>query len=184
MKALIVVDVQNDFCPGGALPVPHGNEIIPDINTLANKFENVVFTADSHPKGHCSFKENGGVWPAHCVKGTNGVNFHKDLNVTLSDLIIQKGQNIKADSYSAFADDDGEETALAAILRAREIEEVYICGLAYEFCVAFTAKDAIKNGFKTTVIHDACRGITKEGIESAKEEMESLGIKFCSIGEL
>lgn len=177
-KALIIVDVQNDFCPSGALPVPEGDQIIPLINLLIEEFDCVVFTADTHPKNHCSFKENGGIWPVHCVNNTEGHKLHKDLNGGMNDLYILKGQNSKADSYSGFCDNDGTETMLASILKAREIEEVFICGLAYEYCVAFTAKDAIKYGFKTFVVSQACKAITKEGAEKATKEMKELGIEF------
>lgn len=182
-KALIVVDVQNDFCPGGALAVPRGNEVVPEINSLEDLFGFIIFTQDWHPKNHCSFKEQGGSWPKHCVQGTWGANLHQDLLVPDDDhLFVCKGFEQKRDAYSGF---DGNLN-LKMMLEEREIISVYVCGLATDYCVKATALDAKKLGFETFVIIDACRGVeVKPGdIDGAVEEMQKAGVKIIEAKEL
>lgn len=179
-RALIVVDVQNDFCPGGALAVPDGDAVVPVINRLAASYDTVVLTQDWHPAGHRSFASShpGQVpfasitlpygpqvlWPDHCVQGTNGAELHPDLAVPHARLILRKGTNPAIDSYSAFTEADRvSDTGLAAWLRAVGVTAVDVCGLATDFCVAWTALDAAKAGFSVRVLGDACRAIDLDG---------------------
>ena len=191
---LIVVDVQNDFCPGGALEVKHGDEIVPLVNQLARKFENVVVTQDWHTPGHVSFASthsgkkpfestklaygNQVLWPDHCVQGTPDASLHKDLALPKAQVIIRKGFHQDTDSYSAFTEADGKtSTGLAAYLKARGINSVYVCGLATDFCVSWTALDARKAGFKAAVIEDATRGIDLNGsLKAAWAQMAKAGV--------
>ncbi|MEW5862716.1 MAG: bifunctional nicotinamidase/pyrazinamidase [Pseudomonadota bacterium] len=192
---LIVVDVQNDFIPGGALAVPRGDEVVPVINRTAARFENVVLTQDWHPKGHASFASSHPgrkpfetitlaygpqvLWPDHCVQGTSGAALHEDLAVPHAQLIVRKGHHRDIDSYSAFLEADRKTpTGLAGYLRERGFTRLYVCGLATDFCVAWTALDARAAGFETTVIEDACRAIDLEGsLEKAWREMARAGVK-------
>jgi len=181
-KALVVVDVQNDFCPGGALPVPCGDEVISVINKIVNEFNVVVLTRDWHPNGHCSFKEQGGLWPVHCVGGSNGALLRVNIN-EYTDEIFDKGTRKDYDSYSGFGN-EYENTGLEDYLKEKEVDEVYICGLATDYCVKATALDAQKKGFKTYVIIDACRGVEVHNgdVVKAIDEMKNVGIKIiCSI---
>jgi nicotinamidase/pyrazinamidase len=152
--ALIVVDVQNDFCPGGALAVPHGDEVVPPINRLLEYPWLRVATKDWHPPGHCSFKEQGGPWPVHCVQGTPGAEFHPQLDAAKIQVVITKGSRPDRDAYSGF---DGTE--LANILRDKGIKRVVVCGLATDYCVRATAQEALKEGFEVLVVEDAIRGV-------------------------
>ncbi|HMF29717.1 MAG TPA: bifunctional nicotinamidase/pyrazinamidase, partial [Candidatus Cybelea sp.] len=171
---LIVVDVQNSFMPGGSLAVPRGDEVVPIINALAKRFANVILTQDWHPPSHRSFASSHRekkpfdvvnlaygeqvLWPDHCVQGTSGAALHAELDIAHAQLVIRKGHQREVDSYSAFIEADGTtRTGLAGYLRDRGIEEVYICGVATDFCVAYTALDARKLGFAATVIEDATR---------------------------
>jgi nicotinamidase/pyrazinamidase len=192
---LIVVDVQNDFIPGGALAVPRGDEVVPVINRTAARFENVVLTQDWHPRGHASFASSHPgrkpfetitlaygpqvLWPDHCVQGTSGAALHEDLAVPHAQLIVRKGHHRDIDSYSAFLEADRKTpTGLAGYLRERGFTRLYVCGLATDFCVAWTALDARAAGFETTVIEDACRAIDLEGsLEKAWREMARAGVK-------
>jgi len=179
-EALIVVDVQRDFCPGGALAVPEGDAIVPVVNRLARQFAHVILTQDWHPPGHASFASaHPGrrpfetielaygpqtLWPDHCVQGTEGAAFHPALEVTGAELIVRKGYHAGIDSYSAFRENDRKTpTGLAGYLRERGFERVTLCGLATDFCVSFSALDARAAGFETTVVLDACRGINLDG---------------------
>lgn len=192
-SALIVVDVQNDFCPGGALAVPGGDEIVPIVNDLASTFDNVVLTQDWHPAGHASFASTHGkelfdvvmmpygvqtMWPDHCVQGTAGADFHPGLHVPHAQLVIRKGFRGGVDSYSAFNEADGTPTGLAGYLRERGIERVCVVGLATDFCVAWTAVNAREAGFEATVIEKACRGINVEGrtLDVAWTQMSQAGV--------
>jgi nicotinamidase/pyrazinamidase len=152
--ALIVVDVQNDFCPGGALAVPGGDEVVPVINNLMPRFEHVLATQDFHPPGHSSFVEQGGPWPVHCVQGTNGAALHPQLNEGGLDEIVQKGTDPATDGYSGFAGTD-----LAQRLRDRGIRRVFIAGLATDYCVQATAIEATEHGFEAVVLTDAIRAV-------------------------
>jgi nicotinamidase/pyrazinamidase len=178
--ALIVVDVQNDFCPGGALPVAGGDEVIPAIHRIAPRFEHILLTQDWHPPGHCSFASSypgrkvGDVvsvagreqrlWPDHCVQGTWGAELHPDLRLPQAELILRKGFRKEIDSYSAFFE-NGHTTAtgLQGYCRERGLERMFFAGLAYDFCVAFSALDARRGGFVAVVVRDACRAIDVEG---------------------
>jgi len=178
-RLLLIVDVQNDFCPGGALPVPSGEEVVPVINRIMEKYDYVIATRDWHPKETEHFKK----WPLHCVRGTKGAEFHRDLNLEKVDRIVSKGTGNKDDGYSAFESSDFN---LKDFIRSKGIKEVHISGLATEYCVKETALDAVRNGFETYVIIDAVRGIeAKEGdIESAKDEMQAAGVKFLRSEEV
>lgn len=192
-KALLVVDVQNDFCPGGALAVPGGDAIVPVINQMMAHYETVILTQDWHPQGHSSFASShldkspfdtttmpyGAqvLWPDHCVQGTNGAAFHADLR-TDADLIIRKGFRPQIDSYSAFFENDqSTPTGLFGYLKERNIKDLTLVGLATDFCVAFSALDAARLGFSVQVELDACRAIDMEGsLKAALEKMQNAGI--------
>lgn len=186
--ALIVVDVQNDFCPGGALPVPNGDAVIEIILRMALRFEHIVLTQDWHPPGHCSFASSypgrkpfdtvtlaGGqqrLWPDHCVQGTRGAALHPALRLDRAELILRKGFRKEIDSYSAlFENDHTTPTGLAGYCRERNLTRMFFAGLAYDFCVGFSALDARSAGFEAVVIRDACRAIDVEG-SVAKMEAE------------
>ncbi|MFO8029378.1 MAG: bifunctional nicotinamidase/pyrazinamidase [Cyclonatronaceae bacterium] len=198
MKALLVVDVQNDFCPGGALAVPEGDQVVPLINRLTGHFDVILNTQDWHPSGHHSFasshegKEPFDVvkmdygdqvlWPDHCVQGSPGSRFHPDLDITSSQLIVRKGFRKEIDSYSAFFENDQKTvTGLAGYLKDRKIDTLYVTGLAADFCVKWTVLDAIKLGFQVNVVEDAVRGIDLDGsLEQAWDEMTRAGAKTTS----
>ncbi len=193
MNVLILVDIQNDFLPGGSLAVPHGDEIIPLVNKLIEKFPLVLATQDFHPKGHKSFASYHGkkpgeiirlgnfdqvLWPDHCVQGTYGSEFPSKLNMKKVGKIFQKGKNPDIDSYSGFFDNDHvNSTGLYDFLRRNKIINLYLAGLATDYCVKYTALDALKLGFHVFIIKDACRGIDlKTGdVENALEEIKKLG---------
>jgi nicotinamidase/pyrazinamidase len=195
MQCLIVVDVQNDFCPGGALAVPKGDEVVPVINRFAARFDNVVFTQDWHPRGHASFASSHPgkkpfetvelpygaqvLWPDHCVQGTRGAAFHEGLEPGKAQLVIRKGFHRDIDSYSAFLEADRKTTTgLAGYLKERGLKSLFVCGLATDFCVAWTALDARKAGFEVSVIEDACRAIDLEGsLKRAWAQMAAAGVK-------
>ena len=179
-KALIVVDVQNDFCPGGSLAVAGGDDIIPVINSISGEFDALYFTLDYHSINHCSFVGNGGEWPEHCVAGTRGAQFHDSLlRCQPGATYISKGAYPDIDSYSAFWDNEKKyQTPLADALRHGGIMDVYICGLATDYCVKFTAMDAIGEGFSTTVILNACRGVDPKTTTLAITEMKAAGVKI------
>jgi nicotinamidase/pyrazinamidase len=194
-SALIVVDVQNCFVPGGTLPVKQGDEVVPIINRIAGAFQNVVLTQDWHTPGHASFAStwNGKkpfdtttlaygqqvLWPDHCVQGTADAELHKDLKIPHAQLIIRKGFRKDIDSYSAFAEADRKTpTGLAGYLKQRKINKVFITGLATDFCVAWTALDARKEGLETYVVEDACRAIDLNGsLQRAWSDMKGKGVK-------
>ena len=194
-NALIVVDVQNGFCPGGNLAVANADQIIPCINALGRVFQNIVITQDWHPATHVSFAANHAgkqdyeqiqlsygeqvLWPVHCVQGTADAELHPDLDLPTAQLIIRKGFHEQIDSYSAFMEADRKTTTgLAAYLKAREIDTVYIVGIATDFCVAWTAIDACKLGFSTYVIEDATKAIDLNGsLEQAWQQMLAQGVQ-------
>lgn len=191
---LIVIDVQNDFCPGGALGVPGGDEVLPLVNRLIAAHDHVILTQDWHPAGHSSFASShagqspfGSVkmpygeqtlWPDHCVQGTAGAEFHRDLAWTKAELVIRKGFRTAIDSYSAFYENDhATPTGLAGYLRERGFTALAIVGLATDFCVAYSALDAARLGFATTVVTDACRAIDLGGsLAIAEEQMRKAGV--------
>ena len=195
--ALIVIDVQNDFCPGGALEVPQGDEILRGINALMPEFDAVVLTQDWHPAGHSSFasSHDGNVpyevvtmpygpqvlWPDHCIQGSIGAQFHPDLQTDRADLIIRKGFNPEIDSYSAFFENDhSTPTGLEGYLRTRGIERLTMVGLALDFCVNFSAVDAAKLGFKVDVRENLCRAIDLDGsLANAREGMRAAGVTLA-----
>ena len=196
MHALIVIDVQNDFCPGGALAVPNGAEIVPGINALMPAFDAVIFTQDWHPAGHSSFASTHNaapmtqaqmpygpqvLWPDHCVQGSDGAAFHPGLNTTAADLIIRKGYNPQIDSYSAFFENDKTTpTGLMGYLQTRGISNVTLVGLATDFCVAYSAVDAANLGLTVQVKLDLTRAIDFDGsLQSAKDTMQTTGVQFA-----
>ena len=199
--ALIVVDVQNDFCPGGRLAVQKGDEVVPLVNELAKRFENVVLTQDWHPPGHQSFANSHPgsrpfdsiklaygeqvLWPDHCVQGSDGAALHKDLAVPHAQLVVRKGWRKDVDSYSAFLEADRKSrTGLEGYLDERGIKRVFVCGLATDFCVAWTALDARKLGFDCGVIEDACRAIDMQGsLAVAWEKLEKAGVARVRCGD-
>jgi nicotinamidase/pyrazinamidase len=194
-SALIVIDVQNCFLPGGSLAVKDGEQVVPIINRLAKSFANVVLTQDWHTPGHVSFATTHSgkkpfetvnlpygkqvLWPDHCVQGTESASLSKDLAVPHAGLVIRKGFNKNVDSYSAFTEADGKTTTgLAAYLKARKVKRVFLAGLATDYCVAWSALDARKAGFETYVIEDACRGIDLQGsLAKAWTDMTKAGVK-------
>ncbi|ANT60323.1 nicotinamidase [Salipiger sp. CCB-MM3] len=200
MHALIVIDVQNDFCPGGALAVPGGNEIVQPINALMAEAEAVVLTQDWHPAGHSSFASSHPgkapmeltempygpqvLWPDHCVIGSAGAAFHPALDTDRADLIIRKGYNPAIDSYSAFFENDRRTpTGLEGYLRSRGIEALTMVGLATDFCVNYSALDAARLGFDVSVRMDLCRAIDFDGsLDAARAAMIGAGVRLASLG--
>ncbi|WP_029554322.1 bifunctional nicotinamidase/pyrazinamidase [Verminephrobacter aporrectodeae] len=199
---LIVVDVQNGFIPGGALPVVRGDEVVPVVNRIATAFENVVITQDWHPPGHASFASaHAGkkpfdstrlaygqqvLWPDHCVQGSEDAALHRDLQLPRAQLILRKGFHPHVDSYSAFTEADRKTTTgLAGYLRQRGIRRVFVAGLATDFCVAWTALDARRLGFEAHVIEDACRAIDLDGsLSAAWKQMLARGVRRIQSGDL
>lgn len=202
-KALIIIDVQKDFCPGGALAVPEGDEIISRINKLSGRFKRVIATQDWHPAGHISFAVNHPgkkefdvieykgteqvLWPSHCVSGTPGADFHSGLNTDSVDLILRKGSNPEIDSYSAFRENDKSTlTGLEGYLKTLGIKETYLCGLALDYCVFFSAIDSMELGFDTYVIVDGTKGIDSPqgNIDKSLAVMRKKGIKIIKSDDL
>ncbi len=198
-SALIVIDVQNDFCPGGALAVPRGDAIIPAVNRLIATADLVVLTQDWHPRGHGSFASSHAgrqpfetitvaygpqtLWPDHCVQGTLGAAFHSALNATPAALVVRKGMRAAVDSYSAFFENDRRTaTGLDGWLRSRGVDRVLLCGLAYDFCVAYSALDAARLGFATAVVEDACAAIDLNGGRAVQETaMRAAGVDIQTV---
>ena len=192
--AFVVIDVQNDFCPGGALEVPDGDAVVEKINRLADKFRVKVFTQDWHPSDHASFAANHAgkqpfdtvdlsygtqvLWPRHCVQGTQGAEFHADLKTSKADVIVRKGFRAEIDSYSAFFENDRETpTGLDGYLRSRSVGKIFCAGLATDFCVRYSAVDAVRLGFEVILIEDACRAIDLDGsLGAAMKEMRELEV--------
>ena len=196
-EALIVIDVQNDFCPGGALAVAGGDQIIPRINALMDEFQTVVLTQDWHPVNHASFAANHAgaapfsltempygpqvLWPVHCVQGTPGAAFHPDLRTDPAQLVIRKGFRPGIDSYSAFFENDRRTaTGLEGYLRSRGITGLVLVGLATDYCVAYSAMDAARLGFAATLLEGACRAIDLDGsLASARSETLAAGVVWA-----
>jgi len=194
--ALLVIDVQNDFCEGGALAVSEGASIVPEINKMMATAENIVLSQDWHPKSHQSFASNHTnqqpyaliempygpqvLWPDHCIQGSKGAEFHEHLNVDRADLIIRKGFRAQIDSYSAFFENDKKTvTGLDGYLSARDIKAVTIVGLALDFCVYYTAMDARKLGYEVNVVQSACRAIDLNGsLDDALSAMKNAGVSL------
>ncbi len=199
---LLVVDIQNDFCPGGSLAVPAGDEIVPLVNRLAAKFQHVVLTQDWHPAGHSSFASvHPGrkpfeivtlpygpqvLWPDHCVQGSSGAEFHAGLNIPRAELIIRKGYRHAIDSYSAFFENDRKTpTGLAGYLRERELRRVFVVGLALDFCVRFSVEDGHQRGFDMVVIEEATRGIDLDGsIDAARRAFAERSIRAVAVDDI
>jgi nicotinamidase/pyrazinamidase len=199
--ALIVVDIQYDFLPGGSLAVAGGDEIVAPVNALARRFDNVVLTQDWHPAGHVSFASSHPgrqpfetieldygpqvLWPDHCVIGTQGADFSSVLDIPHAQAVIRKGFRPGIDSYSGFADNDHKTTTgLAGYLRERGIRRIYVVGLATDFCVSWTAEDGIKAGFEAVVIEDATRPIDANGsLEAAWERMNKLNVTRARLAD-
>lgn len=202
-SALILIDIQNDFCPNGALAVNEGDQIIPIVNKLQEKFETIIATQDWHPTDHKSFavnhegksvgeiiklgETNQILWPVHCTQNSFGSEFSKELKTEKLTKIFQKGMNKEIDSYSGFFDNDHKsETGLNDYLKENNIEELYITGLATDYCVKFTTMDALSLGFKVNLVVDACRGVNlSDGdVEKAIEEMKKAGAKIITSDEV
>ena len=201
-SALIVIDVQNDFCPGGALAVPKGDEVVRPINRLIEAFEHVVLTQDWHPRSHSSFASSHAgqapfsniampygeqtLWPDHCVQGTKGAEFHRDLIWTKAELIVRKGFRTAIDSYSAFFENDrATPTGLGGYCKERGLTRLVLAGLATDFCVAYSALDSALLGFEVTVAMDACRAIDLGGsLKSAEERMRAAGVTLTESAAL
>ena len=196
-EALVVIDLQNDFCPGGALAVPGGDEIVAPINALLDEYQVRVFTQDWHPKGHSSFASSHAgkapydvidmpygpqvLWPDHCVIGTDGAEFHPRLNVDRADMVIRKGFRASIDSYSGFFENDHTTpTGLEGYLRIRGVDTLLLCGLTTDFCVNYSAVDAAKLGFKVTVIESLSRAIDLQGsLAAARSGMTEAGVTLA-----
>ncbi len=199
---LLIIDIQNDFCPGGALAVPRGDEVVSVVNKMAGQFRHVVLTQDWHPTGHSSFAsthENADpfstitmdygeqtLWPDHCVQGTDGARFHPKLSTDAAALIIRKGMNPAIDSYSAFFENDHRTTTgLSGYISELGIKRVFCAGLAFDFCVRFSAQDACSSGIETLVVNDACRAINMDGSEHAtRNALKNSGINLISSDSL
>jgi len=201
MKALLLIDIQNDFLPGGALAVPEGDQIIAVVNRLQNQFDLVVATQDWHPAHHKSFASSHPgkqtfekidldgleqvLWPDHCTQGSRGAAFAPDLHLQKVEAIFRKGTDLDIDSYSGFYDNGHRKnTGLAAYLRGRNISEIYLAGLAGDYCVYFSAKDALQEGFTTYLIDDAIRAINKEDYQKAKADIVQKGGKIINSQDL
>lgn len=205
-RAFVIVDAQNDFCKGGALEVPDGDQVIPVINRLRDsaRWDAIVLTQDWHPQDHISFASNNPgqktftvvnlpeigeqmMWPDHCVQGSKGAQFHPHLEASEDDIVVRKGLQKEVDSYSGFGDAFGhtkEKTSLEDELKKRNVQDVFVAGLALDYCVAYTCKDSAKAGFNTYLIMDATRGIADESINKENAEMEKLGVHFIESADI
>ncbi len=199
--ALLVVDIQNDFCEGGSLAVPGAGEIIPSINRLACLFRHVILTQDWHPSAHLCFASSHPgkqpfemitvfygpqmLWPDHCVQGTCGADFHPKLHIPQAELILRKGYDPAVDSYSAFTENDRTTpTGLGGYLRQRGLSRVFIAGLAFDYCVRFSAEDAHKDGFGVVAIEDACRSIAAETQSQTRTGLRERGIPIIAVQDI
>ena len=199
-SALIIIDIQNDFCTGGALAVKYGEKIIKCINDAQKEFETIILTQDWHPEEHSSFASNHGakpytniemeygpqiLWPYHCIQGSRGANFHKNLNTYKSDLILRKGTNPKIDSYSAFFENDKKTTTgLEGYLLKKDIKQLYLCGLAFDYCVFYSALDGANLGFEVFVFEDLTKAIDLNNSKKiARKSMIEKGIKLINFSK-
>jgi nicotinamidase/pyrazinamidase len=200
--ALVVIDLQNDFCPGGALAVAGGDEIVPVVNSLGKRFDHALMTQDWHPRGHISFASahpgaqpystmeaaygTQTLWPDHCVQGTAGAELHPGLSIPHAELILRKGFRASIDSYSAFLENDHfTATGLAGYLRERGLKRLFLCGLAYDFCVRFSAIDGTALDFECLVIEDACRAVGLPGsVKATDQAFEEAGIQRIRVSDL
>src|SRR3984957_18889820 len=199
---LLVIDVQNDFCPGGALAVPHGDEVIAPIHRIAPRFQHIVLTQDWHPPNHSSFAASHPgkqphdsielaygpqtLWPPHCVQGTRGAEFNSSLHLPQAELILRKGFRTQIDSYSAFFENDhSTPTGLAGYLRERGFARVFLAGLAYDYCVGYSALNARRIGFEAAIVRDACRAIDLDGsVKKIESEFERAGVVTIDSAEV
>ncbi|SDS42546.1 bifunctional nicotinamidase/pyrazinamidase [Gramella sp. MAR_2010_147] len=201
MRTLVIIDVQNDFMPGGALAVPDGDKIVPVINELQEKFDLVIATQDWHPRKHASFASshkgsrefevidldgiNQVLWPDHCVQNSNGASFHPKLNTSNIEAIFRKGTDIKIDSYSGFYDNAKQKsTGLAGYLREKGATKLYFVGLAAEYCVKFSILDAIDEGFDSILLEDVTRALSEDAFQKAKQDIRDKGGNMMSYKEL
>lgn len=197
MKALIIIDLQNDFIPGGTLAVPEGDKIVPVINDLQDQFDLIIATQDWHPKDHSSFAVNHPgrkafektrvngleqvLWPVHCVQGTEGAEFHPDLKMSNIEAIFRKGTNPEIDSYSGFFDNAHlKSTGMAGYFKEKGVTDLWFCGLAGEYCVYYSIIDALAEGFNATLIEDATRALNSADFENAKREILAKGGKIVN----
>ncbi|WP_417619940.1 bifunctional nicotinamidase/pyrazinamidase [Oceanihabitans sediminis] len=197
MKALIIIDVQNDFIPGGSLPVPNGDKIVPVINRIQDTFDLVIASQDWHPQDHVSFASNHKgksvfdeielhgkpqtLWPDHCVQGTQGAEFHPDLNTDKWETIFRKGTDKSIDSYSAFYDNGHlKSTGLTGYLKEKGVSEVYLCGLAGDICVYFSTMDALEEGFTCFFIEEASQALDAEAFKSLKKKLIDKGVQIVN----
>jgi len=196
---LLVIDVQRDFCPGGQLAIHDGDAVVPEINRLAAHFDHIILTQDWHPANHTSFASNHPgtqpyqtiqayygpqtLWPGHCVQGSPGAEFHPGLQLPSAELILRKGFRAEIDSYSAFLENDRQTTTgLAGYLRERGFKRIFLAGLAYDFCVRFSAIDAVRFGFAAIVIEDACRSVDLPGsVDSTHHEFAQTGVAQTTV---
>jgi len=189
-KALLIVDVQNDFCPAGALGIKDGDKIIPAINKyikiFASKKLPIFASRDWHPKKTMHFKKFGGVWPVHCVQGTKGAEFHPKLKLPKEAILLYKGMDPEKDSYSAFQARDQNGMSLPNLLKILDMKELYIAGLATDYCVKFTTHDAIREGFKVKILLDAIKGVNLKpnDSENAIREMVKIGAKKITLKDM
>jgi nicotinamidase/pyrazinamidase len=199
---LLVVDIQKDFCPDGRLAVPRGDEVVPIVNRIAAKFTNVLLTQDWHPSGHLSFASSHPgkrpyetievdygqqvLWPDHCVQGSPGAEFRDDLQIPHAALVVRKGFRRAIDSYSAFYENDRTTpTGLAGYLRERGLARVFLAGLAFDFCVRYSAEDAHGHGFKAIVVENACRGIDVDGsVAATRRRLAELNVRCIAAAEI
>ena len=201
MKTLVIVDVQKDFMPGGSLELPQGDMIVPLINRLQENFDLVVATQDWHPRIHKSFASNHSnkkpfdkivldgmeqtLWPDHCIQGSEGGEFHPDLEINKISAIFRKGMDPEIDSYSGFYDNDHKiTTGLSGYLREKGTTEIHFCGLAADICVYYTIKDALKEGFSAILIEDATRPLNWNDFSKIKNELKKMGIRFLNTNEV
>jgi nicotinamidase/pyrazinamidase len=200
VKALLLVDVQNDFMPGGSLEVPHGDLIVPLINRLQKYFDLVVATQDWHPQNHKSFASNYAnkkpfeeidlhgmtqtLWPDHCLQGSKGADFHPDLKINKIAAIFHKGMDPEIDSYSGFYDNGHQvSTGLSGYLKEKGVTEIYFCGLAADICVYYTIMDSLKEGFSATLIEDASRPLSNDAFANIKSELRKIGVRVINSNE-
>ena len=199
--ALLVIDIQNDFCPGGALAVPNGDQVVTPANCMIEAFQTVVLSQDWHPAGHHSFASSHQgkdpfevvttaygdqvLWPDHCIQGRRGAEFHPDLNTSAASLIIRKGCRSEADSYSAFFENDQKTTTgLSGYLREKSISRIFLLGLASEFCVAFSALDGLKEGFEVFVFEDAICALGGDSYEIMLKKQLETGVQFIETNKI
>lgn len=187
-KALLVVDMQNDFCPGGALGVPDGDKIIPTVNTYIELFEQanlpIFFSRDWHPDSTSHFEDRGGDWPHHCVRNTPGAEFHPHLYIPEEAVIVSKGTDPQTDGYSVFEGMGPEEKTFETYLRENNIQTLYIAGLATDFCVRFTSKDAVEKGYQLNVLTDATKGVDPDASKQTLDEISRQGGRLLTLEQV